>query len=186
MAAGATVRTLAVSLSDVDRGVYEAFELRVAQHPSESLPYLWSRILAYALSYEEGIRFSKGGLSTSDEAPLGVWRPDGSLDAWIDVGAPSAERLHKASKLADRVVLYSLVSMELLHKEASRRRIHRVAEIDVWSLPTSLVDDLCTRTTRSMTLELVRTENQLYATLDGTVVEGEVVLGRLVPDASDG
>ena len=101
MAAGATMRTLQLTLSDVDRGNYETLELRVAQHPSESLRYMWSRIIAYGLSYADGIRFSKGGLSESDQAPLAVWHPDGRLATWIDVGAPSAERLHKASKAAE-------------------------------------------------------------------------------------
>src|SRR5688572_17902030 len=100
MAAGATMRTLHVDLSDVDRGKYEHFELRVAQHPSESMRFFWSRVLGYCLSYDEGIQFSKGGLSNSDEAPLAVWHPDGRLETWIDIGVPSAERLHKASKAA--------------------------------------------------------------------------------------
>lgn len=174
------MRTLRIDLSDVDRGVYDTFELRVAQHPSESLGYMWSRIVGYCLSYAEGIQLSKGGLSTADEAPLAIWNADGSLDTWIDVGAPSAERLHKASKAARHVVVYSSVSLDRLQKEAARRRVHRVEAIDVWTLPQALLDELGARTTRSMTLELVRTENQLYATLDGTVIEALVALERLV------
>lgn len=179
MAAGATMRTFQIDLSDVDRGVYETFELRVAQHPSESLRYLWSRVLAYCLSFEEGIRFSKGGLSTAEEAPLAVWDADGTLATWIDIGAPSAERLHKASKAVRRVVLYSSVSLALLEKEAARRAVHRVEDIDVWSLPAELLDALGERTGRSHELALVRTENQLYATLDGQVSEARVSLERL-------
>jgi uncharacterized protein YaeQ len=179
MAAGATIRTLNINLSDVDRSVYETFELRVAQHPSESLGYLWSRITAYCLSYASGIRFSKGGLSASEEPPVAVWHDDGSMTTWIDVGAPSAERLHKACKAAEQVVLYSAVRMELLRKEASRRRIHRVESIDVWSLPVALLDELASRTRRAMTLEVVRTENVIYATINGATIEAEVVMNRL-------
>ncbi len=173
------MRTVNVAISDVDRETYESLELRIAQHPSESLRYMWTRILAYCLSYGDGIRFSKAGLSEADQPPLGVWRPDGTFATWIDVGAPSAERLHKASKAADAVVLYSSVALPLLRKEASRRRIHAVDDIEVWSLPTELLDELGERSTRSMTLEVVRTENQIYATIDGHVIEGEVALHRL-------
>ena len=67
MALGATIYRVEIALSDVDRGLYESLDLRLAQHPSESLRYLVTRMLAYALSYEEGIRFSKGGLSSTDE-----------------------------------------------------------------------------------------------------------------------
>ena len=46
MALGATVHRFQIDLSDVDRGVYEALDLRVARHPSESVPYLLTRTLA--------------------------------------------------------------------------------------------------------------------------------------------
>jgi uncharacterized protein YaeQ len=174
------MRTLHVELSDVDRGIYETLELRVAQHPSESLRYLWSRILGYCLSYEEGIQFSKGGLSSADEPPLAIRGADGTLEAWIDVGAPSAERLHKASKAARRVVVYSSASIDGLRKEAARRAVHRLEAIEIWSLPPSLLDALAERTERTMSLELVRTENQVYATLNGVVFEGRVSLNRLL------
>ena len=46
MALTATMHHIEVALSDVDRGVYEALDLRVAQHPSESMRYLLTRTLA--------------------------------------------------------------------------------------------------------------------------------------------
>jgi uncharacterized protein YaeQ len=50
MALTATIYHLQVALSDVDRGVYEALDLRLARHPSESMRYLLTRTLAYCLS----------------------------------------------------------------------------------------------------------------------------------------
>src|SRR4051794_22055009 len=100
MALTATVHHFEIVLADVDRGVYETLDLRVAQHPSETDTRLVVRTLAYCLSHEEGIAFSKGGLSSTEEAPIAVHDPTGRLLRWIDVGAPSAERLHKASKAA--------------------------------------------------------------------------------------
>ena len=67
MAITATMHHIEIALSDVDRGVYESLDLRVAQHPSESMRYMLTRTLAYCLSYEEGIAFSKGGLSDASE-----------------------------------------------------------------------------------------------------------------------
>ena len=119
MALTATLHRFAIQLSDVDRGVYESIDLRLARHPSESERYLWTRTIAYCLEYEpaqaEGsaprserrIAFSKGGLSATDEPPVSVRDPTGRLLVWIDVGSPSAERLHKAAKLAERVALYT-------------------------------------------------------------------------------
>jgi len=39
MALGATVHHFKIDLPDVDRGVYEALDLRVAQHPSETMRF---------------------------------------------------------------------------------------------------------------------------------------------------
>ena len=104
MALTATVYRLGITLSDVDRSVYQRLDLRVARHPSESARYFWLRMLAYCLAYEDGIAFSKGGLSDSDEPPVSIHDPTGILLSWIDVGSPSAERLHRASKAARRAM----------------------------------------------------------------------------------
>ncbi len=71
MALGATVRRFDLEVSDVDRGVYESLDLKVAQHPSENGPYLVARMLAYALELEEGLAFTNG-LAASDEPALWV------------------------------------------------------------------------------------------------------------------
>src|SRR5436190_335435 len=123
MALTATMHHVEVALSDVDRGVYETLDLRLAQHPSEKMRYMLTRTLAYCLSYEEGIAFSKGGLSATDEAPITVRDPTGLLLAWIDVGSPSAERLHKASKAARRVALFTYADLGQLRKEAATKAI---------------------------------------------------------------
>src|SRR5690606_37256332 len=71
MALGATNHVFSVRLSDVDRGIYETLELRLARHPSESADFLVTRLLAYCLEYTEGIAFSKG-LSDPDEPAIVV------------------------------------------------------------------------------------------------------------------
>src|SRR5262245_30761707 len=117
MAASATLFHLQIDLSDVDRGVYQALDLRVARHPSETMPFLLTRVIALCLCYEEGIAFSKG-LSTTDEPAVWVKEPDGRIALWIDVGSPSPERLHKASKAAARVGVFTHRDPELLKKAA--------------------------------------------------------------------
>jgi uncharacterized protein YaeQ len=46
MALSATVYHVQIDLSDVDRGVYESLDLRVARHPSETMRYLLSKGLS--------------------------------------------------------------------------------------------------------------------------------------------
>jgi uncharacterized protein YaeQ len=180
MALGATIYHFAITLSDVDRAVYETLDLRVARHPSESMRYMLTRTLAYALSYEEGIAFSKGGLSSAEEAPLAVHDPTGILLAWIDVGAPSAERLHKASKAARKVMLYTYVDLALLQREASSRLIHNVEKIEVWHLEGTFLDALENKISRTTKLELVRSDGRLYVTVEGAVLEGTTSRASLV------
>lgn len=180
MAPSGTVQRLGITLSDVDRGVYETLDLRMARHPSESARYFWQRALAYCLSYEDGIAFSKGGLSDSDQPPVTIHDPTGILLAWIDVGSPSAERLHRASKAARRVALFTATERELLEREAASRKIHNVEDIAVFLLEPRFLDALEGELDKHLDFELVRSSDALYATLPkGKVIEGSISETRL-------
>lgn len=164
MALTATVHRLQITLSDVDRGVYETLDLRMARHPSESARYFWLRTLAYCLSYEDGIAFSKGGLSDSDEPPVSIHDPTGILLAWIEVGSPSAERLHRAAKAARRVALFTTTERALLEREAGTRKIYALDAIAVFLLEPDFIAALEPQLERQLELELVRTGEALYVT----------------------
>jgi uncharacterized protein YaeQ len=174
LAPNATLYHVKLTLSDVDRGVYETLDLRLAQHPSESIRYLVTRLLAYALSYEDGIAFSKGGVSSTDEPPVIVRDPTGIVLAWIEVGSPSAARLHKASKAARRVALFTSADTTGLEDEARAGSIHRAEELEVWHLEEGFVEAVGERLERTLPLELVHTEGRLYLTIRGETLEGSV------------
>ncbi|MDI1442785.1 YaeQ family protein [Polyangium sp. 6x1] len=180
MALTATIYHLHVNLSDVDRGVYETLDLRLARHPSESMRYLLTRTIAYCLSYEEGIVFSKEGLSSTEEPPVLIRDPTGLLVAWIDVGSPSAERLHKAAKAARRVTLFTHASLAQLQREASSRAIHKVESIEVWRMEPTFLDALEAKVDRNTKLDLLRDDEQLYVTIGDDVVSGTITRGSLV------
>ena len=165
MAANTTLHHFEIALSDVDRGVYEALDLRVAQHPSETMARVLVRTLAYCLSYEEGIAFSKGGLSSAEEAPLSVCDATGRLLTWIDIGAPSAERLHKASKAAT-VVVYTH-ELAALQRQTDGQKIHEADAIQVWAIDPAFVGTLAEALGRRAKIELTRTDGTLYVAVDG-------------------
>jgi uncharacterized protein YaeQ len=185
MALSATVYHLQIELSDVDRGVYEALDLRLGRHPSESMHYLLTRVLAYALLYEEGIAFSKGGLSATDEPALSVRDLQGNLRAWIEVGTPSADRLHKASKACPRVVIFTQYDPRLLRKEADSRAIHKVEQIEVYALDPAFLDELEAATDRNSKWTLLRNDGLLYVTIGDKSISGAVTRHRL-KDAAQG
>ena len=165
MAASATLHHLEIALSDVDRGVYEALDLRVAQHPSETMVRVLVRTLAYCLSYADGIAFSKGGLSSPDEPPLSVHDATGQLRTWIEIGAPSAERLHKASKAA-QVIVYTH-ELSQLRRQTEGRTIHDAVSIEVWSIDPAFLAAITGNLARRAKLELTRNGGALYVTIDG-------------------
>jgi len=172
MAAGTTLYALTVELADVDRGVYAPLELRVARHPSETAEFMLTRVLAYCLEHQEGIAFTEG-VSAGDEPAVLVRDLTGQITAWIEVGAPSAERVHRAAKLAPRTAIYThkdpdqLLGLYAAHQK-SGQRIHRAADLPLYSFGRGFIDEVAPKVARRATLALSRTEGQIYLDLDGT------------------
>jgi uncharacterized protein YaeQ len=167
----ATIYTFEVELADVDRGVYESLALRVARQPSETAEYLLTRVLAYCLEYVEGIGFSRG-LAEPDEPALAVHDLTGRLQAWIEIGAPDAARLHKASKAAPRVAVYTHKDPAQLLRQLAGERIHRAAALEIYSIDRALLAALVARLERRMVFNLAVTDRTLYVTFGDTTVTG--------------
>ncbi len=174
MALTATIHAFEIQLSDVDRGVYELLALRVARQPSETAEYLLTRVIAYCLEYAEGLAFSRGGLADPDEPPLAVRDLTGVLQVWIDIGAPDAARLHKASKTAPRVAVYTHRDPAPLLRQLAEARIHRAAALEVYAVDRALLAELAARLERRMVLALAVSDRHLYFTLGETALSGAV------------
>jgi uncharacterized protein YaeQ len=179
MALTATLHTLRIALNDADRAVYETLELRIARHPSETLPYMLSRTLAYCLFWEPDIEFSRG-LSTTDEPAVWVKTGDGRIKHWIDVGHPSAARLHKASKAAERVAVCTFQNPATFQRTLVGERIHRGEDIELVGLPAALLAPLEETVERRMDWELTVTGGQLYLTTGSQSLGGEITRTPLV------
>jgi uncharacterized protein YaeQ len=121
--------------------VYQSLELRVARHPSETAAFMLVRILAYCLEYEEGIEMT-AGLSTADEPVVVVRDLTGRITAWIEVGLPDAERLHRGSKRADRVAVYTHRDVRQLLANLQGEKIHRAGAIRIRSFDRAMVDEI--------------------------------------------
>ena len=176
----ATIFNFDIQLADVDRQVYETLALRVAQHPSETEEHLATRVLAYCLEYTEGIRFSKG-LAEPDEPAIVVRDLTGALRAWIEVGAPDAGRLHKASKAAPRVAVYTHKDPAHLVRQLAGERIHRSEHLEVYGLDGELVAGLVARLERRTAFNLSVTDRHLFLSLGGETLSGTVERVALQP-----
>jgi uncharacterized protein YaeQ len=185
MAQGATIHTFAIELADMDRGVYEQLDLRVARHPSEATAFLVTRVLAYCLEYTPGIAFSQG-IAAGDEPAIWVRDLTGRVTAWIEVGLPDPERLHRGSKRAERVAVYTHRDVTQLLTQLTSRPIHRAEEIPIYALDRRFVDAIAALVERRTVLALTVTERQLYAEIAGQSLHATLVAQRLGNSRAEG
>jgi uncharacterized protein YaeQ len=169
----ATIYNIDIDLADGDRQVYETLALRVARHPSESEAYLFTRVLAYALEYTEGIAFSRG-LSEPDEPAISVRDLTGALRVWVEIGTPDAERLHRAAKVAHRVVVYTHKDPGQFVRQLAGERIHRIEALELYSIDRALIAALAGRLDRRMAFSLSITDRDLYISIGSDTLTGSV------------
>ena len=161
MAAGATIYAFDIELADSDRDVYQSLDLRVARHPSETADHFLARVLAYCLEHDEGISFSNG-LFSPDEPAIAVRDLTGQLRVWIDIGAPEAARLHRASKAAPRVAVYTHKDAALLAAKLGAERIHRAQAIEIHAFDRDWLAGLAAGLERRMQFSLTMSDRHLY------------------------
>ena len=172
MALGATIHHFAVQLSDADRSVYEALDFKAARHPSETAESLVARVLAYCLEYTEGIAFSRG-LAEPDEPPIAVRDLTGALQAWIDVGAPDAARLHKAGKAAPRVAVYT-ARPDRIKQLLAGEKVHRAEALELFAIDRGLLEGLVKRLERRMAFDLSVTGGHVFVSFENQTLDGAV------------
>ena len=166
MAQTATIYNLAVDLSDVDRGVYEQLDIRIARHPSESAEFMLVRVLAYCLEFRDGIAFTEG-VASADEPAILVRDMTGQITTWIEVGLPDAARLHRGSKMAGRAAVYTHKGRQLLSQLAGSK-VHKSEDVPIYVLDSEFVDEVSRLVERRSDIGLSITEQQIYLTIGGT------------------
>ena len=160
MAQAATVYIITIDLADMDRGVYEALELRVARHPSETAAYMLVRVLAYCLEYREGIEMTEG-VSSGDLPAVVVRDLTGQITGWIEVGLPDAARLHRGSKLAGRVAVYTHRDARQLLGQLAGEKLHRAADIPIRAFDRAAIDLVADRLDRRSSFALNVADGEL-------------------------
>ncbi len=174
MALQATIYNFDVELAHHDRAVYESLALRVACHPSESEQHLIARVLAYLLEFRSGIAFSRG-VSEPDQPAIAVRDPTGAITSWIDIGTPDAGRLHKASKTARRVVVYTHKDPRQYLNQIAGETIHRAEALEFYAIDRALVAALVERLERRIAFSMSVTDRELYVSIGTENLTGTVV-----------
>lgn len=170
MALPATIYKATISLSDLDRGVYETLTATVAQHPSETEERLVARLLAYALFYEEGLSFTKG-LCAGDEPELWLKNGDGRVRLWVEVGLPDNERITRASRHSEQVRLLACGRAMPSWEQQHLPKLARCANLSIITIDQPFVAAIVQRLERSLTWGLTITEGVCYLTIGNETLE---------------
>ena len=178
MAQTATIYILTIDLADMDRGVYEALELRVARHPSETAEYMLVRILPYCLEYQEGIALTEG-VSSGDEPAILVRDLTGRITGWIEVGMPDAARLHRGSKAAGRVAVYTHRDARQLLSQLAGERIHRAADIPVRAFDRTVIEQVAALLDRRTSMAVSISSGELLISIGERAITLPMIEHRL-------
>jgi uncharacterized protein YaeQ len=173
----ATLYNFDTELADIDRGVYQSLSLRLARHPSETPEFMLTRFLAFCLEYSEGIEFTDG-VSAGDDPAVLVRDLTGRITAWIEVGMPDAARLHRGSKLAGRVAVYTHRNVAKVLESLNGNQVHRAEEIPVFEFGKGFVEDVAAVLQRRDKVSVSITERQLYLDISGRTFNTTVVEHR--------
>ena len=164
MALKATIFKVDLSVSDMDRNLYENFSLRLARHPSENDARMMVRLLAFMMYADERLEFGKG-LSTDEEPDL--WHKDltGSIDLWILVGQPDERWLRKASGRSRQVVVISYGDRVAdVWWEQNRKTLEKISNLTIYQLSAEDTQALAAVATRAMALQCLIQEGELLIT----------------------
>jgi uncharacterized protein YaeQ len=114
------------------------------------------------------------GLAAAEEPAL--WQRDlrGDLQAWIEIGSPSVDRLHRASKTGARVIVYGWQRTQELAREIADREVHRRDALELYALDGRFLDRVAAALERMNRWELSVSGGTLYLGIGGALHEGTV------------
>jgi uncharacterized protein YaeQ len=135
-----TIYKIQVNLADSDRNCFEELPLTIAQHPSETLERLTSRLLAYCLNSGRGLEFTRG-LSTADEPDIWQHSDSGEIEHWIEIGQPEEPRLRKACGKSRHVSIYAFGKSADTWWKINGPAISALPRLTVWHFPWQEVVD---------------------------------------------
>lgn len=163
-----------IELSNIDREVYETLDFRVSQHPSEIPSYLLTRTLAYSLSYQEGLSFSDEGLSNPDAPGLIKYGLHQSVDLWIEIGNASSRKLHKATKTARQVQVYTYKSPTVLMNDIKANDVHRAQDIEIFAFDEKFISALEKNLEKNNRWSIVVQQNQITISIKDLSIVSEI------------
>lgn len=160
MALKTTIYKFKVNLSDLDRNHYDALNLTMAQHPSETIERMMARFLAFCINAQEHLVFTKG-LSAVDEPDIWARTLDNQISLWIDVGEPTFDRIKKATRISPMVKIYSFNSKSGSWWTQDRARFNEL-KASIFQFQWANMQALAAMAKRTMDLSLTIADETAY------------------------
>ncbi|WP_404341859.1 YaeQ family protein [Pseudoalteromonas mariniglutinosa] len=171
MALKSTIIKAQLSLSDMDKHLYQDFNLTLAQHPSENEQRLMVRLLAYALNAREGLEFTKG-LCADDEPELWHKNYSGEIELWIELGLPDEKRVKKACNKSKQVVLYTYgENNQTIWWQKQQAKLSGFKNLTIFSLDFATTQALAALADRSMSLTVTVQDGDIWLTSESANIE---------------
>jgi uncharacterized protein YaeQ len=164
MAQKATVYKVDLQIADMGRNHFQNYALTMACHPSETETRMMVRLLAFALSADDDLLFSKG-ISTDDEPDLWHKSLTDDILLWIDLGQPDEKRLRKACGRSEQVVVYTYQnrSAEVWWKQIEDK-VQRFDNLSIFSFNEDSIDSLDQLVNRNMKLQCTIQDSECWLT----------------------
>jgi uncharacterized protein YaeQ len=114
-------------------------------------------------------------VSDPDEPAIIVRDLTGAITTWIEVGTPDAARLHKASKAAARVAVYTHKDPTQFLKQLAGERIHNSEALELYAIDRALVGALVARLDRRVAFSVSVADRELHVAIGAENLTGAVV-----------
>lgn len=171
MALKATIFKVSVQLSDLDRHYYDALQLTIARHPSETDERMMVRLLAFLLNAHEQLQMTKG-LSTDEEPDIWQINLSGEIDLWIELGLPEHKRIRKAFSRAKKVQIFSYGAGNAeIWWQKNQSQLNQYKDLSVYYVPSEDVSEMTKLVDRTMELQCTIEQGQVWLTDDSHAIE---------------
>ena len=161
MAEKATIYKANLTLSDMDRNQYGAYNLTIALHPSETVERMMVRILAFCYRAAENLTFTKG-LSSMDEPDIWLKHDNGTILEWIEVGQPAPDRLKKACGQAQAVKVFTYGRGMDVWWKTNATAIRALPKVTMYYFAADELQALTALADKTMNLTITITESIAY------------------------
>jgi len=151
--------------------------VRMARNPPRPWNTCSPAFWAYCLEYTEGIELTEG-VAAGDEPAVLVRDLTGRITAWIEVGMPDAQRLHRGVKLAGRAAVYTHRNVAQVLAELSGKKSPCGGDPGL-RVRRGFVEAVAAAVPRRAVVVLSITERHLYLDVGGQAFSTVVVEHRI-------